>query len=128
MKKYYIRLIKKLTLVTWLLCLVSSLVGFKFLEGTYTKKGLVTEVVKPCKAYKQGLVIFKDRNNREYSFEGSDDWLVNDLCLATMSDNGTLENLKDDYVVYDDDNAKVLYIGYINDRLSDILSLDVILN
>lgn len=73
-------------------------------------------------------MIFKDRNNREYSFEGSEDWLVNDLCLATMSDNGTLENLKDDYVIFDDDNvAKVIYTGYINDRLSDILSLDTIL-
>lgn len=91
------------------LLLVSTLImGYKLGIQNYEMKGIVTEVIQPCKDYPEGLVIFVDKTGNEWSFEGSEDWFEYDLLEAEMCDNGT------DWTT-DDTFIHATYTGYVNE-------------
>ena len=44
-------------------------------------------------------VVFKDGAGFTWEFEGVEDWAVGDVAAMLMDDNGTPENILDDYVI-----------------------------
>lgn len=62
--------------------------------GFYPKATIVTEL-----DYENDLVIIEDFNGFLWSFEGIEDWIVNDICSLLMYDNGTSETIFDDIIV-----------------------------
>ena len=91
-----------------LLLAATLIIGYKLGIQNYEMKGVVTEVIQPCKEYPEGLVKFKDRTGNEWSFEGSEDWFEYDLVNAEMCDQGT-DWIDDDEIIHVD------YIGYVTE-------------
>lgn len=54
-------------------------------------------------------VICADFNGNRWSFEGIEDWCVNDFATMMMCDNGTLE-------IYDDIICDVYYDGWLEGK------------
>ncbi len=66
----------------------------------YPTCGIVIEVNE-----EENLVIFQDFTGNQWSFEGTEDWCVNDICACIMNDNGTV-------IIYDDIIVSVRYCGW----------------
>lgn len=102
--------------VITLLIATTLFCGYKLKTQTYETKGIVTEVIQPCKEYHEGLVIFVDKNGNEWSFEGSEDWFEYDTITVKMSDNGT-EWIEDDEIL------ETTYTGYVCELLVNKMSI-----
>lgn len=70
-------------------------------SSEYSLSTIVTEVDKA-----NDIVVCQDFNGNLWEFEGTEDWLVGDICSMMMSDNGT-------ETIYDDIIIDVRYDGYI---------------
>lgn len=62
-------------------------------EGFYPQAYIVTEV-----DYATDMVEITSTTGFVYTFYGTEDWIVGDLCSCIMFDNGT-ENITDDIIV-----------------------------
>lgn len=62
-------------------------------NSQYAKSGIVTRVDR-----KTDTVTFADPSGNEWSFAGTEDWMVGDYIAAVMDDNGT-ESILDDIIV-----------------------------
>lgn len=110
---------KAITLILLATTILLSFSGFKS-ETTYTKKALVTEVIRPCKEHPHGLVTITDRNGEMWDFEFSDDWIEGDFIEAQMSDNGTVNYIYDDYFLTDEDGYIIAaYNGHISQIIKE---------
>lgn len=78
------------------LILVTGLIGIACqppqtnANSQYAKSGIVTRVDR-----KTDTVTFVDPSGNEWSFAGTEDWMVGDHIAAVMDDNGTTSILDD---------------------------------
>ncbi len=70
-------------------------------ENFYPNTFVVVEIDE-----KLDVVTCVDFNGEEWSFYGTEDWLVGDFVSAIMTDNGTNE-------IYDDEFVTVKYSGWL---------------
>lgn len=59
----------------------------------YPKSGIVVEV-----NYEADVVTVEDTMGHYWTFEGTEDWLENDICSMIMCDAGTPMNIIDDII------------------------------
>lgn len=95
---------KTIYLIIIILFSLSVLCGCAYPPHTtlYSKSTVVVEL-----NYSDDIVVCEDFNGNLWTFNGTEDWCVGDICSMIMSDNNTPDN------IYDDTIEEVRYDGFV---------------